>query len=222
MQRSAVVRRELRGLADAKESRARNLPTTLRLRDSPTTMFRFCFPTRVQQEISLMNSTPKRQRVMSYFLVNGTNAFHHLGITRYLRRSPVPMRGAHRPTRGLFPHVNRINPGDLDSLAERGGFEPPVPRGLLWAEFGRVWGTIWPDQKHPRRREFVRLEFGSASALSQTAARCSAASIEFSLVDRSKFTRTSLTASLIEKPSLAPVFNTKVISECLRGSRFGF
>jgi len=110
MQRSAVVRRELRGLADAKESRARNLPTTLRLRDSPTTMFRFCFPTRVQQGISLMSSTSKRHMVMSYFLVNGTDAFHHLGITRYLRRSPVPMRGAHRPTRGPFGVLSELVP----------------------------------------------------------------------------------------------------------------
>jgi hypothetical protein len=60
----------------------------------------------------------------------------------------------------------------------------------------------------------IRLCFSSFRH--QTATRCSAASIEFSLVDRSKFTRTSLTASLIEKPGLAPVFNTKVISECIR------
>ena len=218
MQRRSVVRRELRGLADAKESRARNLPTTLRLRDSPTTIFRFCFPTRVQQEISLMNSTPKRQRVMSYFLVNGTNAFHHLGITRYLRRSPVPMRGAHRPTRGLFPHVNRINPGDLDSLAERGGFEPPVPRGLLWAEFGPCLAhhSARPKASAPERICSPGIRLCFSSFRHQKAARCSAPSIEFSLVDRSKFTRTSLTASLIEKPGLAPVFNTKVISECIR------
>jgi hypothetical protein len=37
--------------------------------------------------------------------------------------------------RGLVPKPKRITSEDMDSLAERGGFEPPVPRGLLSAEF---------------------------------------------------------------------------------------
>jgi len=82
------------------------------------------------------------------------------------------------------------------------------------------WRTIRPDKKHPCRREFVHLEFGSVfgSLRHQTAARCSAARIEFPLVNRSSLRGRSLTASLIEKPDLAPVFNTRVISECRIGS----
>jgi hypothetical protein len=57
-------------------------------------------------------------------------------MTRPVRLSPVPVGGAFAPTHGLILHVNRISPGDRDSLAEREGFEPPVPQGLTWAEFG--------------------------------------------------------------------------------------
>ena len=101
---------------------------------------------------------------------------------------------------------------------ERGGFEPPVPRGFLWAEFGPCLGHYLarPKASAPKRVCSPRIRLCFSSLRHQSATRCSAASIEFSLVDRSKFTRTSLTASLIEKPGLAPVFNTKVIGECLR------
>jgi hypothetical protein len=46
-----------------------------------------------------------------------------------------------------------------DCVAERGGFEPPVPRGLYGREFGPGWRTIRPDKKHQCWREFVRLRF---------------------------------------------------------------
>jgi len=102
----------------------------------------------------------------------GTEFLDHREKIQMTRRDSTWTNLSGAGGRRNCPHTRAISayqankPGDRDSLAERGGFEPPVPRGLLWAEFGRVWGTIWPDQKHPRRREFVRLEFGSASALS--------------------------------------------------------
>jgi hypothetical protein len=44
--------------------------------------------------------------------------------------SPVPLGRAHRPTGGLFRRVKGISPGDRDWVAERRGFEPPVPTSL--------------------------------------------------------------------------------------------
>jgi hypothetical protein len=37
---------------------------------------------------------------------------------------------------GFFQAERKRIPKTEDSLAERGGFEPSVPRGLLWTEFG--------------------------------------------------------------------------------------
>jgi hypothetical protein len=86
-------------------------------------------------------------------------------MTRQLRHSPVPMGRADRPTRGLFRRVKRISPGDRDSLAERGGFEPPVPRGLLWAEFGPSLADYSARQKASVLERIcspgIRLCFGS-------------------------------------------------------------
>jgi hypothetical protein len=95
---------------------------------------------------------------------------------------------------------------------------PRCREGFLWAEFGPCLGHYLarPKASAPKRVCSPRIRLCFSSLRHQSATRCSAASIEFSLVDRSKFTRTSLTASLIEKPGLAPVFNTKVIGECLR------
>jgi hypothetical protein len=36
---------------------------------------------------------------------------------------------------------------------ERGGFEPPVPRGLLWAEFGPSSGALFSLTKSSRAGE---------------------------------------------------------------------
>jgi hypothetical protein len=51
-------------------------------------------------------------------------------------RSPLPRAVQNRPPRRLFRSSLAELQTEKDSLAERGGFEPPVPRGLLWAEFG--------------------------------------------------------------------------------------
>ena len=67
---------------------------------------------------------------------------------------------------GLFHSFPRSEPRVCASPLERGGFEPPVPRGSYGRNSARVWRTIRPDKRHPCRREFVRLGFGSASALS--------------------------------------------------------
>ena len=56
-------------------------------------------------------------------------------------------------------------PTDQDSLAERGGFEPPVPLELTWVEFGpilahysaRIKASVLERVCSPR----VRLRFGS-------------------------------------------------------------
>ena len=62
--------------------------------------------------------------------------------------------------------ANRIRPEDRDSLAERGGFEPPVPRGLLWAGFRPEFGPVFfgPTRSNALER-ICSSEFDSASAL---------------------------------------------------------
>jgi hypothetical protein len=49
--------------------------------------------------------------------------------------SLVPSHNESSLQRGLIRCVRCISRGDKDSLAEQGGFELPVPRGLLWTEF---------------------------------------------------------------------------------------
>lgn len=44
---------------------------------------------------------------------------------------PVPVGSASVAHVCYFNVLKRINVGDRDLLAERDGFEPPVPRGLL-------------------------------------------------------------------------------------------
>jgi hypothetical protein len=44
-----------------------------------------------------------------------------------------------------FSRREEENPKTEDSLAEREGFEPPVPLGLIWADLARVWRTIQPE-----------------------------------------------------------------------------
>jgi hypothetical protein len=47
-------------------------------------------------------------------------------------------------------------------MAERGGFEPPVPRGLLWAEFGPEFDVLFKPHKSIRAGENL---FAQSSAL---------------------------------------------------------
>ena len=79
--------------------------------------------------------------------------------------SPVPVGRAHRPHMRAISACKRISPGDRDSLAERSGFELPVPLGFIWSEFG-------PSKAHYSARikasmlericsPVVRLYFGS-------------------------------------------------------------
>src|SRR5712691_8662403 len=58
---------------------------------------------------------------------------NRLGVSRKLRR--LHLSGAAKQlnegrSRALFRRLERRLPGDRDSLAERGGFEPPEPQGL--------------------------------------------------------------------------------------------
>ena len=54
-----------------------------------------------------------------------------------------------------------------DWMAEREGFEDPVPLGLTWAEFGPEFGALFGPNKSIRAGEnYVRSGFGSASDLS--------------------------------------------------------
>ena len=54
-----------------------------------------------------------------------------------------------------------------DSALERGGFEPPVPRGLLWAGIRPEFGALFGPTKSIRVGEnLFALGFGFASALS--------------------------------------------------------
>ena len=48
----------------------------------------------------------------------------------------------------------------------RGGFEPPVPRGLLWAGIRPEFGALSARQKAPVLENLFALGFGFASALS--------------------------------------------------------
>jgi hypothetical protein len=54
---------------------------------------------------------------------------------------------------------------DADWLAERGGFEPPVPLGLTWVEFGPILAHYLARTKASMLERIcspgVRLRFGS-------------------------------------------------------------
>ena len=53
-----------------------------------------------------------------------------------------------------------------DCVAERGGFEPPVPRGLLWAEIRPEFGALFgPTKSNRAGQNLFALGFGFASAL---------------------------------------------------------
>jgi hypothetical protein len=60
-----------------------------------------------------------------------------------------------------------VNLQSRDWLAERGGFEPPVPLGLLWAGIRPELGVLFGPTKSIRAGEnLFALGFGFASALS--------------------------------------------------------
>ena len=77
-------------------------------------------------------------------------------------------------TARYFGQLSRRIPRDEDSLAERGGFEPPVPLGLTWAEFGPSSAHYYVANKSIRvericspgvRRCFGSLRFPSFARL---------------------------------------------------------
>jgi hypothetical protein len=82
--------------------------------------------------------------------------------------SPDAAEHANRDTSArYFRRFERRIFRDRDSLAERGGFEPPVPRGLLWAEIRPEFGALFGPTKSIRAGEnLFALGFGFASAFS--------------------------------------------------------
>jgi hypothetical protein len=50
-------------------------------------------------------------------------------------------------------------------MVERGGFEPPVPRGFYGLNSARVWRTIGPTKSIRAEENLFRSGFGSGSAL---------------------------------------------------------
>src|SRR5208337_4660445 len=58
-----------------------------------------------------------------------------LPLNRRKLLSPVPRGMQNKPHARAIPPIRGMNPQRRDSVAERGGFEPPVPRGLIWAKF---------------------------------------------------------------------------------------
>jgi hypothetical protein len=84
---------------------------------------------------------------------------------RDLRRRAAFRGRLSSPRRALFA-VIRGECLKAETAWRRGvDSNPRCREGSSERNSARVCGTIWPDEKHPRRREFVRLEFGSASAL---------------------------------------------------------
>ena len=67
-------------------------------------------------------------------------------------------------------------------MVERGGFEPPVPQGLLWTEFGPMLAYYSARQKASVLERIcssgIRLCFGSLrfASFAKVERRCSAAS----------------------------------------------
>jgi hypothetical protein len=91
---------------------------------------------------------------------------------------------------------------DLKNLGTRGDDE-------LKERWRNLYRTEPPGKSHPAV-QYYHVD-GTPDAQ-----RAQQLQLNFHSSIGSSSTRTSLTASLIEKPGLAPVFNTKVVSECLR------
>jgi hypothetical protein len=68
-------------------------------------------------------------------------------------RSPVPMARAHCPYRRAARAPSRRMPQTSDSLAERGGFELPVPRGGSMNGIRREFGALFGPTKSIRAGE---------------------------------------------------------------------
>jgi hypothetical protein len=69
-------------------------------------------------------------------------------------------------------HVEKKRiPKPEDSLAERGGFEPPVPRGLLWAEFDPNLARYSARPKASVLERICAPAFDSTSALPDSLVR---------------------------------------------------